>query len=217
MLKRLLLLILLSATITSCISKRQVLEENVFQCSLPALSIKVSPRLAYLGMVQSNAFSFGTGDSRYSVAHSRHEVYYFVESGSNNKASRFFIIQISRLVDANWYYLDNFHERWENPLKLDQEDHGDRTYKIACLISSLKGGDFAVYLNSKSYFMADCYALKILNRIYSQSNMLTLWYGEDCEKFRQRFAETGLNKDQEGDSMIKALNESFGEVVAFQK
>lgn len=217
MLKRILLLILLSATITSCIPKRQVLEENVFQSGLPALSIKVSPRLTYFGMTQSNAFSFGTGESMYRVAHSRHEVYYFVESGSNNKARRFFIIQISRLVDTDWYYLDNFHERWENPLKLDQEDQGDRTYKIACLISSLKGGDFAAYLNSKSYFMADCYALKILNRIYGQSNMLTLWYGEDCEKFRQRFAETGLNKDQEGDNMLKALNESFDEVVAFQK
>ena len=216
MLKHLFVLILVAVTTTGCLPKRQVLEGNVFQSGSPALSIKISPDLVYLGMSNAKAFNLGTGESRYRSAPSRHEVYYFLETESNRKARRFLIIQISHLVERHWYYIDNFHERWEKALRLDQEERGDRTYKTASLISSLKGGDFAEYLNANSYFLADCYALKILNRIYSQSNMLTLWYGEDCEPFSRRFDETKLNENQQRGAILEALDESFAESVTFQ-
>lgn len=215
MLKRLFLLILVAATTAGCITKRQLLEGNVFQSGSPALSIKISPKLAYLGLSESKDFNFGARESRYSVSPSRHEVYYFLEIAPNNKARRFLIIEISHLQERHWYYIDNFHQRWEDPLRLDQEEYGNRTYNTASLISSLKGGDFAEYLNSKSYFLADCYAMKILNRIYSQSNMLTLWYGEDCEPFSRRIDETDLNEDRKRGALLKALDESFAGTVAF--
>jgi hypothetical protein len=215
--KRILMLSVILFMLVGCLPKRQVLEGNLFKSSSPTLAIKVAPPIAYLGMTESSQISYGAIlDSRYKTVPSRYKVYYFAEIQRNNKAKRLLFIEISHLVEEHWYYLDTFHDQWEDYLDLGKEKLGGQVYKTASLIASLKGSDFAEHLNSRSYFLADCYALKVCNRIYGESNMLTIWYGEDCEQFGQRFDGSEMDDDQKRNAQLKALGESFTQALTFQ-
>lgn len=217
MLERVLMLILISAMLTGCLPKSLVLEGNRFQSSSPSLNVKVAARIPYLGTAESSRFDYGTDQAFNRTALTQYDTYYFVETGQNNKAQRFFIIHVSRIVEDHWYYIDTFHQQWKNPLALGNEEIGGRTYNTASLIGSLKGSDFAKYLNSKSCFLADCYAMKVLSRIYSRRNILTLWYGEDCEQFGQHFDKIDMGDKQKRQAMITWIDKSLAQAVVFEE
>ncbi len=217
MLKHTLMFILIPAMLMGCMPKSQVLEGNRFQSSSPWLAVQVETRIPYLGMIESSQFNNGVEEARNLTVSSRFRTYYFVETGRNNKAERFFIIQVRRIVEMNFYYLDRFYHWWKNPLTLGKIELGGRKFKTASLITSFKGSDFAKYLNSKSCFLSDCYAIKVANRICSPREMLILWYGEDCEQFGQRLNGFGMGAEQKRHAMITALDESFTKALIFEE
>ncbi len=178
--------------------------------------IKVDPNIPYLEMVESANFSYGTLESRHRIASERHEVYYFADLGRNNIIKRFFIIVVSRLVDQDWYYIDNFDNWWENPLHSGNTEFGHKTYKTASVVGSIKGGDFAKYFNSKSYFLSNCYAMKVLHRLVNESNKLVFWYGEDCGKLSQNLEIDGSNVKQKNSAIRQAIDALFEQAIVFQ-
>lgn len=179
--------------------------------------IKIDAQIPYLGKTESSSFNYGTGDGKFRIAPQRHEAFYFVEPGRNNLIERFVILVFSRIVENHWFYVDDFEKWWENPMKYGKADLGNRTYKSAWLIGSIKGSDFAKYFNSNSHFLANCYALKVLHRNPSENSRVTVWYGENCERHSQWFTRSGQDDDQKQNMLIKKLDESFNQAIVSLK
>jgi hypothetical protein len=215
MFKPTLLILLVLTLLVSCLPKTQVLEGNVFQSGTPSLHIKVNPKIAFQGMTETSAMNLGTFDSHASIAPSRHAVYYFGEPGNNNKLGRLFIIHLSRITELNWTYIDQFNKWWKDAPALDKVKIDGKQYNRAAMIGSLKGGDFAQYFNSKSLFLADCYAIYVLNRIHGQNRMVTMWYAETCDQLSQRIDGFEMGDDRQVDIMLRALDESFSDALSF--
>jgi hypothetical protein len=217
MLKRALLLMLLSTLWIGCLGKRQVIEGNHFQSSVPSMMIKIDAQIPYLGKTESSSFDYGTGDGQFSIASERYEAFYFAESGRNNLIERFVILIFSRLVESHWFYIDDFDKWWQNPLQYGNTNLGKRTYKSASLISSIKGSDFAKHFNSNSYFPANCYALKVLHRNPNENSRVTVWYGENCERFSQWLTKASRDEDQKQNMLIKKIDENFKQAIVSLK
>ncbi len=213
MLKRALLLMLISTMLIGCMAKRQVIEGNQFQSSLPSMMVKIDGQIPYLGKTESSSFEYGTGDGKFNIAPERHEAFYFVESGRNNLIERFVILVFSSITESHWFYIDDFEKWWQNPLQYGNTDLGNRKYKSASLISSIKGSDFAKYFNSNSHFPVDCYVLKILHRNPSENSRVTIWYGENCERFSQWLTKYSHDDYQKQNMLIKKLNENFKQTI----
>ena len=213
MLKRTLLLMVISTMWIGCLAKRQVIEGNQFQSSVPSMMIKIDTQMPYLGKTESSSFNYGSGDGRFNIAPERHEAFYFIESGRNNLIDRFVILVFSSITENHWFYIDNFEKWWQNPLQYGNDDLGKRKYKSASLISSIKGSDFAKYFNSKSHFLANCYALKVLHCLPSENRRVTVWYGENCERFSPWLTKSSQNDDQKLNMLIKKLDENFKQAI----
>ena len=44
--------------------------------------------------------------------------------------------------------------------------------------------------------------------------MVTLWYAEACDQYRQHFDASGMEGDHKTEAMLKALDESFAEALS---
>jgi hypothetical protein len=217
MLKRALLLMLISTLCVGCLTKKQVIEGNQFQSSVPSMMIKIDAQIPYLGKTESSNFDYGTGDGKFRIAPERYEAFYFVESGRNNLIERFVILVFSRLTESHWFYIDDFGKWFQNPMQYGNTDLGNRSYKSASLISSIKSSDFAKYFNSNSHFPASCYALKVLHRNPNENSRVTIWYGENCERFSQWLIKSSQDDDQKQNMIIKKLDENFKQAIVSLK
>jgi hypothetical protein len=208
---------LISTLCIGCLAKRQVIEGNQFQSSVPSMMIKIDAQIPYLGKTESNSFSYGTGDGKFHMAPERHEAFYFVESDRNNLIDRFVILVFSSIVESHWFYIDDFEKWWQNPLQYGIADLGNRTYKSAWLAGSIKGSDFEKHFNSNSLFLASVYAIKVLHRIPSENSRVTVWYGENYDRFSQWLTKSNQDDDQKQNTLINKVDEHFKQAIVSRK
>lgn len=181
------------------------------------MMIKIDAQITYLGKTESNSFNYGTGDGKFAIAPERHEAFYFIESGRNNLVERFVVLVFSSIIENHWFYIDDFEKWWQNPMQCGNADLGNRTYKSAALIGSIKGSDFAKHFNLNSHFPADCYALKVLHRLPSTNSRVTIWYGVNCERFSKWLAKSNQDEDEKQNILIKKLDENFKQAIVSLK